>query len=473
MLDRATALPPAIRLPAVTTPSPSPPPGPLPLSAIPCGPLRGRAEVPGDKSISHRALILGAVAEGDTEVEGLLESADVLATAEAMTALGAPVERCGSRRWRIRGRGIGGLREPETALDFGNSGTGARLTMGLVAGHSFAATFLGDASLSARPMGRVLEPLRRMGTAVIARSGDRMPLSLRGAAQTQPIRYRLPVASAQVKSAILLAGLGVPGTVTVLEPVASRDHTERMLRGFGADIEISREADGTAVIRLAGRCRLDAQELRVPADPSSAAFLLVAALIVPESSVTVPNVMLNPTRSGLIDTLREMGADITIDEVHEEGGERLADITARHSRLKGVVVPARRAASMIDEYPVLAVAAAFAEGRTEMLGLGELRVKESDRLATIAAGLRANGVACREGAEALVVEGLAGGVPGGGVVDTHLDHRIAMSFLTLGLGAAKPVTVDDTRMIATSFPGFVESLKGLGGHFETPAGEEG
>ncbi|MCC2110444.1 MAG: 3-phosphoshikimate 1-carboxyvinyltransferase, partial [Hyphomicrobiales bacterium] len=398
---------------------------PAPLTACSAGPLTGVATIPGDKSISHRALILGAMAVGETEIAGLLEADDILATARAMAALGASVTKEGPGSWRISGVGVGGLSEPETALDFGNSGTGARLTMGAVAGHDFAATFIGDTSLSARPMGRILTPLRQIGASVIARSGERLPLTLRGPASPLPISYRLPVPSAQVKSAVLLAGLNAPGITSVVEPVATRDHTERMLAGFGADLDISTEENGVRTIRLRGRPELRPQKLSVPADPSSAAFPLVAALIVPGSEITIENIMLNPTRCGLIDTLIEMGADLSVENAREEGGERVGDVRVRHSALKGVVVPARRAASMIDEYPALAIAASFAEGRTEMLGLAELRVKESDRLAAIAAGLAANGVTCREAPDALEIDGTVGRVPGGGMVLTHLDHRIA------------------------------------------------
>ena len=439
---------------------------PQPLSAHKTGALAGRITVPGDKSISHRALILATLAVGQSTIRGLLESDDVLNTAAAMAALGARMERGDDGIWQVSGVGVGGLMEPDGALDFGNSGTGVRLTMGLVAGHPIAATFLGDTSLSRRPMGRVLEPLRRMGTAVVARSGDRLPLSLRGAASAVPIRYRLPVPSAQVKSAVLLAGLNAAGITEVIEPVPTRDHTERMLAGFGAEIKTETDPEGCRVITLKGRPNLKPQDLAVPADPSSAAFALVAALIVPGSEVTVENVMLNPTRTGLIDTLIEMGADLTIENERLSGGERVGDIRARHGRLTGITVPAERAPSMIDEYPVLAVAAAFAEGETVMAGLHELRVKESDRLAAMAAGLRANGVSCREDDATLAVSGGAGAVAGGGRVETHLDHRIAMSFLVMGLASEAAVTVDDVGMIATSFPNFLDLMGGIGARFE-------
>jgi 3-phosphoshikimate 1-carboxyvinyltransferase len=434
-----------------------------PLVARPSGALRGRVTVPGDKSISHRALMLGALAIGGTTIAGLLESADVMTTAAAMRAFGATVERGSDGLWRVQGLGAGGLLESEGAIDFANAGTGVRLAIGIAGAHPFATTFLGDASLSRRPMGRVLEPLREMGAEVIARSGDRLPLSIRGADPMAPITYRVPVPSAQVKSAVLLAGLNIEGITTVVEPVATRDHTERMLGAFGAEIGIEHETDGAAIIRLVGRPELKPQALTVPADPSSAAFLIVAGLIVEGSDLTVENVLLNPSRTGLIVTLKEMGADLVVANERVSGGETIGDLRVRASRLKGVTVPLERAPSMIDEYPVLAVAAAFAQGRTMMEGLSELRVKESDRLAAVARGLAANGVACREGEASLMVEG--GRVRGGGCVATHLDHRIAMSFLVMGLAAERPVTVDDAAMIATSFPGFVELLTGLGANF--------
>ena len=438
-----------------------------PLSALPSGRLVGRVTVPGDKSISHRALMLGALAIGETRISGLLESADVLATAAAMRGFGATVERDASGLWRVHGLGPGGLLEPEAAVDFGNAGTGARLAMGLAGAHPFATTFVGDASLSRRPMGRVLEPLREMGAEVIARSGDRLPLSIRGADPMAPIAYRVPVPSAQVKSAVLLAGLNIEGTTTVIEPIPTRDHTERMLRGFGAGLEIEPGADGATVIRLSGRPELKGQEVTVPGDPSSAAFLLVAGLIVEGSDLVVENVLLNPGRTGLLATLAEMNADVSIENRRLSGGEEIGDIRVRASRLRGVTVPAERAPSMIDEYPILAVAAAFAEGRTVMQGLGELRVKESDRLSAVARGLAANGVECREGPASLEVQG--GRVAGGAMVETHLDHRIAMSFLVLGLAAERPVSVDDTAMIATSFPSFLDVMAGLGVPFERRA----
>ena len=439
---------------------------PMPLSAPPSGPLSGRIRVPGDKSISHRSLMFGAVALGETTIEGLLEADDVLGTGAAMRALGATVTRLGEGAWRVAGLGVGGLLEPESVLDFGNAGTGSRLTMGLVGGHAIAATFVGDASLSRRPMGRVLNPLREMGVEVIARAGDRLPLSIKGPKTPMPITYRLPMASAQVKSAVLLAGLNTPGVTTVIEPVATRDHTERMLEGFGASLSVEIGSAGERIIRLEGRPDLRAQHVVVPGDPSSAAFAVVAGLIVPGSDVTVENVLLNPLRTGLFQTLIEMGADLTIENERLSGGERIGDVHVRASKLKGVVVPPERAPSMIDEYPILAIAAAFAEGPTVMEGLDELRVKESDRLAAVARGLEANRIACLEGETSLVVEGRQAGVEiGGGTVATHLDHRIAMAFLVLGLAADTAVSVDDVGMIATSFPSFRSLMEGLGARF--------
>jgi 3-phosphoshikimate 1-carboxyvinyltransferase len=438
-----------------------------PLAAVKSGPLKGRIRVPGDKSISHRSLMFGAVTLGETRIEGLLEAEDVLGTAGAMRALGATVMRDGEGRWRVTGLGVGGLLEPAQVLDFGNAGTGSRLTMGLVGGHHIAATFVGDASLSRRPMGRILDPLRRMGVDVIARAGDRLPLTLKGPDTLVPITYRVPMASAQVKSAVLLAGLNGPGITTVIEPVATRDHTERMLEGFGATIEVSVDAAGVRTIRLAGRPELKPQTVTVPGDPSSASFAIVAGLIVPGSDVVVENVLLNPLRTGLFTTLLEMGADLTVENERLSGGEKIGDVHVRHSVLKGVRVPAERAPSMIDEYPILSVAAAFAEGETLMQGLEELRVKESDRLSAVAHGLKVNGIEVHEGEASLAVTGGARRI-GGGAVPTHLDHRIAMSFLILGLAGHEPVTVDDTATIATSFPSFLSLMAGLGADFETP-----
>ena len=435
------------------------------LRASRSGPLSGKVRPPGDKSISHRALMLGALAVGETTIAGLLEGEDVLATAAAMRAFGATVTRSSPGAWSVKGLGVGGLLEPEGVIDYGNAGTGVRLAMGIAGTHAFATTFTGDGSLVRRPMGRVLDPLRRMGVQVLARSGDRLPATIRGPEMPVPIEYRLPVASAQVKSAILLAGLNVAGTTTVIEPVATRDHTERMLTAFGAAIDIESGEDGTRTIRLEGRLNLRPQAITVPGDPSSAAFAIVAALIVDGSDVTVENVLLNATRAGLIETLIEMGGDIAIDNRRQVGGEEVGDVRVRANRLKGVKVPAARAPSMIDEYPILAIAAAFADGDTLMEGIGEMRVKESDRIAAIAAGLAANGIAAEEGPESLLVHGRTGPI-GGGTVATHLDHRIAMSFLVLGMAADKPVTVDDAATIATSFPDFRDQMTHLGARFD-------
>ncbi|KQT42943.1 3-phosphoshikimate 1-carboxyvinyltransferase [Aureimonas sp. Leaf454] len=429
--------------------------------------LQGRAAVPGDKSISHRAFLFGGIAAGRTRVTGLLEGEDVLATGRAMRAMGARIEREGEA-WIIDGVGNGCLLEPEDVLDFGNAGTGVRLTMGLVGPYDFGATFVGDASLSRRPMGRVLDPLREMGVQVAGRTGDRLPLSVRGPRVAAPITYRVPMASAQVKSAVLLAGLNAPGVTTVIEPVMTRDHTEKMLDGFGASVGVETDGAGVRTIRLEGQGRLvGVPDFVVPGDPSSAAFAVVAATIVPGSDVTIENVLMNPTRTGLVQTLLEMGASIEILNERLSGGEAVADLRVRHAELSGVAVPEERAPSMIDEYPVLAVAAAFAKGTTVMRGLDELRVKESDRLAAVAAGLAANGVSHEEGHDWLSVTGRPDGAGlGGGTVATHLDHRIAMSFLVLGLAAEKPVTVDDATMIATSFPEFVGLMGGLGAILE-------
>ena len=436
-----------------------------PLRAVRSGPLKGTVRPPGDKSISHRALMLGALAVGETSIEGLLEGEDILATAAAMRAFGAAVERADTGVWTVRGLGVGGLLEPAAVIDYGNAGTGVRLAIGIAGSHAFSTTFTGDASLVKRPMGRVIEPLRRMGVQALARSGDRLPATVKGPDVPIPIEYRLPVASAQVKSALLLAGLNADGTTTVIEPVATRDHTERMLAAFGAAIETETAEDGTRTIRLEGRRDLKPQAIVVPGDPSSAAFPIVAALIVEGSDVTIENVLLNPTRTGLIETLIEMGGDIAIDNRRNVGGEEVGDVRVRANRLKGVTVPASRAPSMIDEYPILAIAAAFAEGDTVMEGIGEMRVKESDRIAAIAAGLAANGIQTEEGPESLLVKG-GGRDIGGATVATYLDHRIAMSFLILGLAADKPVTVDDATPIATSFPAFQDMMTGLGASFE-------
>lgn len=421
--------------------------------------LKGRIRVPGDKSMSHRALMLGAVSVGETRIRGLLESDDVLATARAMDAFGAKVTTGADGAWHVRGVGVAGLTSPEAPLDFGNAGTGVRLCLGLMASTPLTARCIGDASLSKRPMARVIEPLQQIGARFEASEGNRLPLTLHGARDAVPITYTLPVPSAQVKSAVLLAGLNTPGRTTVIEPIPTRDHTERMLKAFGAKISSEDHSDGRH-ITVEGQHELKGQDLTIPGDPSSAAFPLVAALITPGSALTIENVMLNPTRLGLIETLLEMGAHIEIHDKRVSGGEEVGDLAVKTSRLKAVRVPAARAPSMIDEFPVLAVAAAFAEGSTRMEGLAELRVKESDRLAAIQAGLTANGVLSQAGPDWIEVMG--GGAPGGGKVTTHLDHRIAMSFLVMGLGARIYTTVDDGRMIATSFPDFTGLMNGLG-----------
>ncbi|GAA0780680.1 3-phosphoshikimate 1-carboxyvinyltransferase [Roseibium denhamense] len=414
--------------------------------------------------------MFGALAVGRTTVKGLLESEDVLATAEAMRAVGAVINKQADGTYTIDGIGLGSLLEPESVIDFGNAGTGVRLTMGILGSHNIAATFVGDASLSKRPMGRVLNPLRDMGTNVIARDGDRLPASIKGPEQALPITYRVPMPSAQVKSAVLLAGLNAPGVTTVIEPIATRDHTEKMLKGFGADISVSLNEAGERVIKLTGQPELEPQDIEVPSDPSSAAFPIVAALITPGSDVTIESVLLNEHRTGLITTLIEMGGKIEILNRRETGGEELGDIHVKASHLKGITVPASRAPSMIDEYPVLAIAAAFAEGDTFMPGLDELRVKESDRLAAVARGLEANGIPCVETEDTLTVTGGANNI-GGGTVTTHLDHRIAMSFLVLGMAAHKPVTVDDGAVIQTSFPTFTSLFEKMGAKISANSSE--
>ena len=436
---------------------------PQPLASRRGKPLAGRVRVPGDKSISHRSLLLGLLAVGQTKVEGLLEGEDVLRTADAVKALGARVERLAPGSWRIDGVGVGGLSQPAAVLDFGNAGTGSRLTMGVVGGHPIAATFDGDASLRKRPMRRIIDPLVKMGVTVVAEAeGGRCPLTIRGPRETIPIVYETPVASAQIKSAILLAGLNAPGETTVIEHEASRDHTERMLRHFGATVRVEKVGADGRKITLEGQPELNPGNVVVPADPSSAAFPLVAAAIVPGSDVILESVMTNPLRTGLIETLREMGVGIEILDRRDNGGEEVADLRVRGRGLSGVDVPAARAPSMIDEYPILAVAAAFAEGDTRMRGLHELRVKESDRLAAVADGLRAAGVEAVIEGDDLIVHGAAGAVPGGGTAATHLDHRIAMAFLVLGLASRTPMRIDDGAMIATSFPSFVPLMSALG-----------
>lgn len=429
--------------------------------------LKGDIRIPGDKSISHRSFMFGGLASGETRISGLLEGEDILATGKAMQAMGAQIRKDGDI-WIINGTGNGCLLESETPLDFGNAGTGVRLTMGLVGTYDMKTSFLGDASLTGRPMARVLNPLREMGVQVQASEGDRLPLTLHGPRTANPIRYRVPMASAQVKSAVLLAGLNTPGVTTVIEPIMTRDHTEKMLQGFGADLSVETDKDGVRHIHIVGQGKLTGQIIDVPGDPSSTAFPLVAALITEGSDIIIRNVLMNPTRTGLILTLQEMGAEIEVLDPRLAGGEDVADLHVRSSKLTGITVPVERAPSMIDEYPVLAIAAAYAEGETIMDGLDELRVKESDRLAAVARGLEANGIDCTEGEMSLTVRGNPSGKGfGGGTVATHLDHRIAMSFLVLGLNAEKPVTVDDATMIATSFPEFMDLMRGLGADITT------
>jgi 3-phosphoshikimate 1-carboxyvinyltransferase len=436
-----------------------------PLTARRGGPLQGRTRVPGDKSISHRALILGALTVGETTIAGLLEGEDVLHTAQAMRALGARLERGGDGVWRIRGVGVAGFAAPAGPLDFGNSGTGVRLAIGAVAGSPVTVTFIGDASLSKRPMRRVLDPLEKMGARVIEAAGDgRLPLTLQGAAGLVPIVYESPVPSAQLKSAVLLAGLSAPGETTVIESEASRDHTEKLLKHFGAKLTSKPQGEHGRRITLQGQPELEPANVVVPADPSSAAFPMVASLLVPGSDLILEAVMTNPLRTGLFATLREMGANIETLASHDDGGEEVADLRVTTSKLKGVDVPAERAPSMIDEYPILAVAASFAEGTTRMRGLKELRVKESDRLEATAAMLRANGITVEIEGDDLIVQG-KGTVAGGGEVATHMDHRIAMAALMMGLASDNPVRIDDSAFIATSFPGFVELMRSLGADF--------
>ncbi|MGJ4969099.1 MULTISPECIES: 3-phosphoshikimate 1-carboxyvinyltransferase [unclassified Bradyrhizobium] len=438
---------------------------PTPLESRASGPLSGTIRVPGDKSISHRALILGALSVGETRISGLLEGEDVLNTAKSMRSLGAKVERTGDFAWTVRGVGVGGFAQPSAPLDFGNSGTGCRLVMGAVAGCPITAVFDGDASLRSRPMRRILDPLVLMGAKVTASAeGGKLPLTLQGAGNPVPIEYRTPVASAQIKSAVLLAGLAAPGVTTVIEQEASRDHTELMLKHFGAEIVTTPEGSHGRRVALTGQPELRGAPVIVPADPSSAAFPLVAALIVDGSDLVLSDVMTNPLRTGLFTTLREMGASIEEDDVRGDAGEPMARLRVRASKLRGVVVPPERAPSMIDEYLVLAVAAAYAEGTTIMRGLHELRVKESDRLEATAAMLRVNGVKVEITGDDLIVEG-RGHVPGGGIVATHMDHRIAMSALVMGLASDKPVRVDDTAFIATSFPDFIPLMCKAGADF--------
>ena len=441
---------------------------PVPRRFSPQGPLSGSIRVPGDKSISHRSIMLGALAVGETRVTGLLEGEDVLATAQAMRQMGATVERQPDGEWVIQGVGVGGLLQPEAPLDMGNSGTSTRLLMGLVASHAIEATFVGDASLSKRPMGRVIDPLSRIGAEFHASEGAKssqtLPLTVRGICPAVPITYRLPVASAQVKSAVLLAGLNTPGTTTVIEPVPTRDHSERMLKGFGADLTVT-ERDGERVITLNGPAELKPQVIEVPGDPSSAAFFVVAALVVPDSDVLIANVGLNPTRAGLFDVLHKMGGRITILNLREVGGEMVADMRVQHSHLTGITVDPAVAPSMIDEFPVLFVAAAMAAGTTVTSGLDELRVKESDRLTAMAQALTLAGARVEEHEDGLTIHGTGNtplpGTAAGDAVTTHLDHRIAMAMAVAGLASERGVEVDDVRPIATSFPNFIPLLESL------------
>ncbi|WP_281984725.1 3-phosphoshikimate 1-carboxyvinyltransferase [Thalassorhabdomicrobium marinisediminis] len=443
---------------------------PIPMTARQGGPLRGEALVPGDKSISHRALILGAMAVGETKISGLLEGQDVLDTGRAMEAFGAEVVNHGGGNWSVHGVGVGGFCEPDQVIDCGNSGTGVRLIMGAAATTDIAVTYTGDASLNSRPMGRVTDPLALFGTRAVGRAGGRLPMTLLGAKEPTPVRYVVPVPSAQVKSAVLLAGLNAPGETVVIEQEATRDHTERMLAGFGAEVSVE-DTDEGRVITLKGQPELRPQTIAVPRDPSSAAFPVCAALLVDGSDVLVPNIGLNPTRAGLFYTLQEMGAELTFENMREEGGEPVADLRARYSpAMKGINVPPERAASMIDEYPVLSVVAAFAEGQTVMTGVKELRVKESDRIDAMAQGLRAAGVEVDEGEDWWTVTGRGfGQVAGGITAESRLDHRIAMSFLILGLASNAPVSVDDGGPIATSFPIFEDLMADLGAQIERTA----
>lgn len=442
---------------------------PRPLTALPSGPLSGVAEVPGDKSVSHRSLILGAMCIGETTITGLLEGDDVLDTAKAMRAFGATVARDADGTWRVQGVGVGGFAEPDGVIDCGNSGTGVRLIMGAMATQPITATFTGDASLNSRPMARVTDPLALFGAEAVGRSGGRLPMTIVGASDPVPVRYVVPVPSAQVKSAVMLAGLNAPGQTVVIEKEATRDHTERMLAGFGAEVQVQ-ETDEGREITLTGQPELQPQVIAVPRDPSSAAFPVAAALLAPGSDVLVPGIGLNPTRAGLYTTLREMGADITFENERIEGGEPVADLRVRYGPLKGIAVPPERAPSMIDEYPILSAIAATATGKTVMAGIKELRVKESDRIDAMARGLEACGVTVEETEDSLTVHGLgAGNVPGGATCESRLDHRIAMSFLCLGFGAQQPITVDDAGPVATSFPIFRDLMTGLGASFDETA----
>lgn len=435
----------------------------IPMTSRKAGALKGVAEVPGDKSISHRSLILGALSVGETKISGLLEGQDVLDTGRAMQAFGAEVTNLGSGNWSVHGVGVGGFAEPEDVIDCGNAGTGVRLIMGAMATTPITTTFTGDGSLRKRPMGRITDPLSLFGAASYGRNGGRLPMTIVGAKDPVPVKYTLPMASAQVKSAVLLAGLNTMGQTVVIEPEATRDHTERMLKGFGAQLSVEDTPEGR-VITLTGQPELKPQTIAVPRDPSSAAFPVCAALITEGSDVLVPNIGLNPTRSGLFTTLIEMGADLTYEDEREEGGEPVADLRAKFSpNMKGIEVDPARAASMIDEYPILSIVAANAEGSTIMREVKELRVKESDRIHAMATGLRANGIEVEDGEDWWIVHGKgAGGMPGGATCETHLDHRIAMSFMIAGLASVKPVSIDDASPIVTSFPIFEPLMKELG-----------
>jgi 3-phosphoshikimate 1-carboxyvinyltransferase len=437
------------------------------LRAHPVARFGGAGTVPGDKSLSHRALLLAALAVGESRITGLLEAADVHATAAALRALGVELERQGEGRWQVHGVGLGGLSEPDRPLDLGNAGTGARLLLGVLAGHPFTAFLSGDESLRARPMGRVIEPLGRMGALVLARSGQRLPLAITGTTELLPIRYEQPVASAQVKSAILLAGLHAPGLTTVIEPQPSRDHTERLLGHLGTQLIVESLPAGRRAVSVVGQPELGVAEFAIPGDLSSAAFLLIAAAVKEGSALRLEGVGVNPLRTGLLDCLREMGAEVALSDVAEVAGEPVARLDVTASRLSGVDVPAERAPRMIDEYPILAVAAACAHGTTRLTGLAELRVKESDRLLAMARGLAACGVAVEVGEDSLTVHGHGGPPPGGAAIDTRHDHRIAMSFLVLGTLARAPVTVEGAETIETSFPGFAALMNRLGGRIET------
>jgi len=434
---------------------------PRPLAVSSRGPLKGRVTVPGDKSISHRSLMFSALAVGESRIEGLLEGEDVLATAAAMRAMGATITRSDDGVWTVSGVGVGGLLQPETALDMGNSGTSTRLLMGLVASHPITVTFTGDASLSSRPMGRAIEPLSQMGAEFTSSPGGRLPLMLKGISPAVPITYTLPVASAQVKSAVLLAGLNTPGITRVIEPVPTRDHSERMLKGFGAELTVEDSPEGK-IISIRGEAELKPQHIIVPGDPSSAGFWMVAASIVPGSDITIANVCMNPTRTGLIQALRMMGASIEAVDSREVGGEPVADLRVCHAPLKAIEVPPELAPSMIDEYPILFVAASVAEGRTVARGAHELRVKESDRIATMRAALEANGVVLEEFDDGLAITGTGGApIPGGGAAVSKLDHRIAMSMTVAGLAAAAPIAIDDVAPVQTSYPTFFTVLDSL------------